>query len=119
MSDNKLWSVSDTIISIVTNFDCFEPYVYNRGFVLGLISEEDAEFYKKIKDRLDISFSFGDKYFHPVNNDTQFLCIPLKVVNLREWLIKNISGDIDYIIEDFKKMTPKMKESGTFVLLPY
>lgn len=91
-----------------------QPTIQDNIKIMERIWDEDSSFARLIlNQKWGISFSFGDKYFLPIN-DTKFLCIPLKVENLRAWLSENFSESKDVIEQDFNSMKPKMKKSGYF-----
>ena len=64
----------ETIIAVNAVQDT-EITIQDRNFILKLILHVDKDFYNQIKYHENHSFSFGDKFFAPVNVH-QFVCIP-------------------------------------------
>jgi hypothetical protein len=92
-----IMDASETVLAVEIYHDV-KPTIQENDFIINRIKSLDIEFYKAIKNK-NISFSFGDKYFAPIN-EKYCVCIPKdstthelpKLINSEE-LSKEIVSD--------------------------
>jgi len=63
-----------TIIAVNAVQDV-EITLQDKNFIKKLIEHFDKEFYKELETKPNFTFSFGDKYFCPLNKNV-LICIP-------------------------------------------
>ena len=68
-----IMDASETVLSVEIYHDV-KPTIQEKDFIINKIKSLDFDFYKAIKNK-NISFSFGEKYFTPINKK-YFVCIP-------------------------------------------
>ena len=68
-----IMDASETVLSVEIYHDV-KPTIQENDFIINKIKSLDLDFYKAIKNK-NISFSFGDKYFAPIN-EKYCVCIP-------------------------------------------
>ena len=71
--EKALINASETVLTI-ENYHDVKPTIQENEFIINRIKTLDFDFYKSIKNK-NISFSFGDKYFAPIN-EKYCVCIP-------------------------------------------
>lgn len=107
------YSISDIFLkrcNTITEINIYQDSfitLQSRKYVLKKIKQLDVNFYRSMVERVNTSFTFGDKYFAPVNGRI-FICIPkgIKVSDILKY--KELAKDKEFlkmVADDFVKMS--------------
>jgi len=93
-----IMEMSETVLTI-KNYEDVHVTLQETEFIKNKIKELDLDFYQKLKNE-KLSFSFGEKYFCPIN-EKHCVCIPIDSDTSEVFNLLNDKDFCKEIVSDF------------------